>query len=416
MCTPKILICNLLLSDSRVLHTVDCARYPSFFFMYLKVFFYRSTYCQRLKYCHKVKEDSMAEAGEIIVSRAELDRYVVECMMVSGASEDSARVMSDLLVTADYRGHYSHGLNRIDVYTSEVQNGVACGGGKDPTVVKETVATALIDGNNLLGPVVGKYAMDIAIQKAKAAGVGIVTVRGSNHYGIAGWYSLRATQQGLLGLSMTNSSPCTIPTRSKTVSLGTNPISMAAPGKHGDSFALDMATSSVAWGKVEVKRRKGGALPSGWATDKDGHETRDPSAVAGLLPLGGLEQNSGYKGYGLALMVEVLTSVLSGAEMCSFVRKWKTYEKHANLGHCFIAIDPEAFADGFTDRMQDLMDFNRNLEPVEAEREVLVAGDPERQHMTLCDKLKGIPYHPNQIEFLDGIAKSLDVKPLHHVT
>lgn len=357
----------------------------------------------------------MAVAGEIIVSRTELDRYVVECLIASGASEDSARVMSDVLVTADYRGHYSHGLNRIDVYTSEVQHGVAVGGGIDPTVVKETVATALIDGNNLLGPVVGKYAMDIAIQKAKTAGVGIVTVRGSNHYGIAGWYSLRATEQGLLGMSMTNSSPVTYPTRSKNMSLGTNPISLSAPGKDGDCFALDMATSSVAWGKVELKQRKGETLPSGWATDKDGHETRDPSAVAGLLPLGGLEQNGGYKGYGLAMMVEVLTSVLSGAEMCSFVRKWKTYEKHANLGHCFLAIDPEAFADGFTDRMQDLMDHNRNLEPVEGEREVLVAGDPERQHMALCDKLGGIPYHPNQIAFLDGIANSLGVKPVQHV-
>ncbi|XP_033761814.1 LOW QUALITY PROTEIN: uncharacterized oxidoreductase YjmC-like [Pecten maximus] len=357
----------------------------------------------------------MAEAGEIVVSIAELDRYVISCMMVSGATEDSAVFMSDLLVTADYRGHYSHGLNRIDVYTSEVHHGVACGGGKDPTVVKETLATALVDGNNLLGPVVGKFAMDVAIQKAKTAGVGIVTVRGSNHYGIAGWYSLRATKQGLLGISMTNSSPVTYPTRSKIRSLGTNPISLSAPGKDGDNFALDMATSSVAWGKVELKQRKGEMLPSGWATDKDGHETRDPSSVTGLLPLGGLEQNGGYKGYGLAMMVEVLTSVLSGADMCSFVRKWKTYEKYANLGHCFLAIDPGAFAEGFTDRMQNLMDHNRNLEPVEGEEEVLVAGDPERKHMALCDKLGGIPYHPNQIEFLDGIAKSLGVEPLKHV-
>ncbi|XP_033761815.1 uncharacterized oxidoreductase YjmC-like [Pecten maximus] len=358
----------------------------------------------------------MAEAGEIIVNMAELDRYVVSCMMASGATEDSARVLSDLLVTADYRGHYTHGLCRIDVYTSDVKCGVTCGGGKDPTVVKETVATALIDGNNLLGPVVGKFAMDVAIQKAKTAGVGIVTVRGSNHYGIAGWYSLRATKQGLLGMSMTNSDKVMIPTRSKTRSLGTNPLSMTAPGKDGDSFELDMACTTVAWGKVEIKKMKGETLPTGWALDKGGKETCDTSAVAGLLPLGGLEQNSGYKGYGLAMMVEILTSVLSGAEMCSFVRKWKTYEKPANLGHCFLAIDPGAFAEGFTDRMQNLMDHNRNLEPVEGEEEVLVAGDPERQHMALCDKLGGIPYHPNQIEFLDDIAKSLGVDPLEHVT
>ncbi|OWF39449.1 uncharacterized protein LOC110465044 [Mizuhopecten yessoensis] len=354
----------------------------------------------------------MAEASDILVSMAELDRYVVDCMMASGATEDSARVMSDVLVTADYRGHFTHGVCRTDVYTLDVKNGVTCGGGKDPTVVKETVATALIDGNNLLGPVVGKYAMDVAIQKAKTAGVGIVTVRGSNHYGMAGWYSLRATNHGLLGMSMTNSDKVMIPTRAKERSLGTNPISMAAPGKDADNFVLDMASTPVAWGKIQMKQLKGDELPSGWALDKDGQETCDPSTVAGLPPLGGLEQNSGYKGYGLAMMVEVLTSVLSGAEMCAFVRKWKTYDKPANLGHCFLAIDPGAFADGFPERMQNLMDHNRNLEPVEAEREVLVAGDPERQHMALCDKLKGIPYHPKQIELLNGIAKSLDVKPL----
>ncbi|XP_069110958.1 uncharacterized oxidoreductase YjmC-like [Argopecten irradians] len=358
----------------------------------------------------------MAAAGEIIVSRTELDRYVVECLIASGASEDSARVMSDVLVTADYRGHYTHGVNRIDVYTSDIKCGMTCGGGLHPTVVKETVATALIDGNNLLGPVVGKYAMDIAIQKAKSAGVGIVTVRGSNHFGIAGWYSLHAAKQGLLGMAMTNSDKVMVPTRAKERSLGTNPISMSAPGKDGDNFVLDMACTTVAWGKVEMRKAKDETIPRGWAVDSAGQETTDASAVAGLQPLGGQEQNSGYKGYGLAMMVEVLTSVLSGAEMCAFVRKWKSHEKPANLGHCFLAIDPDAFADGFTDRMQDLIDHNRNLEPVEGERDVLVAGDPERQHMALCDKLGGIPYHPNQITFLDGIAKDLGVARLQHAS
>ncbi|XP_060086126.1 uncharacterized oxidoreductase YjmC-like [Ylistrum balloti] len=357
----------------------------------------------------------MEETNEIVVSMAELDRFVVCCMMASGATEESARVMSDLLVTADYRGHYTHGLCRTDVYTADVKNGVTCGGGKEPTIIKETMATALIDGNNLLGPVVGKYAMDVAIQKAKTAGVGIVTVRGSNHFGIAGWYSLRATEQGLLGISMTNSDKVMIPTRAKSRSLGTNPISMTAPGKDRDNFALDMACTTVAWGKLEMKAMKGEMLPNGWALDKDGKETCDISAVGGLQPLGGAEESSGYKGYGMAMMIEVLTSVLSGAEMCAFVRKWKTYDKPANLGQCFIAIDPGAFADGFTDRMQNLMDHNRNLEPMEAGRNVFVAGDPERQHMALCDKLKGIPYHPNQIKFLDEIAKRLGVEPLKHL-
>ncbi|XP_048746557.2 uncharacterized protein LOC125659053 [Ostrea edulis] len=342
----------------------------------------------------------MTSNGESIVPEKDLHSFVVRSMEAVGTNSEHASVLADLIVAADTRGHYSHGLNRLDMYVNSIEtNTTSHGKGIEPQILKETVATALVEGNNILGPAVGKFAIDVAIQKAKTAGIGLVTVKGSNHFGIAGWYGMRAMEQGLIGMAFTNTSPLLVPTRAKKVTLGTNPICLAAPAKNDDNFVLDMATTSVALGKIELQERKGESMPNGWAIDKEGKETNDPSAYAGLLPLGGSQESSGYKGYGLAMMVEILCGILSGAKFGPNIRTWKDFEKVANLGQCFIAIDPNAFAEGFTDRMSELMDFCRHLEPAESEHPVMVAGDPERVHVDLCKKLGGIPYHQNQITF-----------------
>ncbi|XP_060073877.1 uncharacterized oxidoreductase YjmC-like [Ylistrum balloti] len=354
----------------------------------------------------------MTSQGQGVVAREELHSYVVRCMEAVGTKRGHAEALADLLVSADYRGHYSHGLNRLDMYVNEVKAGMtSTGQDNEPTVVKETIATALVDGNNVLGPVVGKFCMDLALKKAKEAGIGWVSARGSNHFGIAGWYTIRAMEQGMLGMSFTNTSPLMVPTRAKEPTLGTNPISLAAPGNNNDAMVLDMATTSVALGKIELQDRKGEPMPSGWALDKSGKETHEPSQYAGLLPLGGTEQSSGYKGYGLAMMVEVFCGILSGSAFGPNVRSWKEFNKKANLGQCFIAIDPNAFADGFSDRMSSLIDHCRNLDTAEGETEVLIPGDPEKKHMQECDGLGGIPYHPNQIKFANELADRLGVKP-----
>lgn len=213
-------------------------------------------------------------------------------------------------------------------------------------------------------------------------------------------------------MAFTNTSPLLVPTRAKQVTLGTNPINLAAPAKDGDSFVLDMATTSVALGKVELADRKDQPIPEGWAVDERGMPTTDPKKAEGLSPLGGAENTSGYKGYGLSMMVEIFCGILSGASYGPHVRKWKESHLVANLGQCFVAIDPNAFEEGFTDRMSELMGYCRSLEPASEETEVLVAGDPERQHMQLCDKLGGIPYHKNQITFANEIAARLKVDPM----
>jgi len=252
--------------------------------------------------------------------------------------------------------------------------------------------------------------MNIAMEKAKKIGIGLVAVRRSNHFGIAGYYSLKAVDHDLIGWAFTNTSPLVVPTRSKSQSLGTNPIAFAAPAKDGDSFVLDMATSTVALGKVEICQRRGVDIPNTWGVCEKGIPVTKPQEVRGLLALGGPEESSGYKGYGLAMMVEILCGILSGSHFGPWIRSWKASTSEANLGQCFIAINPDVFEDDFEERLQKLINYCRNLPPSEIGKPVLIAGDPERVHMAKCDKLGGIPYPQSQIDFLHELARSLKIE------
>lgn len=295
-------------------------------------------------------------------------RFMTDCFVASKTPLAHARQMADLLVEADYRGHFSHGMNRLEMYINDLHTG-STDGAAEPAVLQQSPATAWVDGQNGLGAVIGNFCMDLAIEKARNVGVGVVTAKGSNHYGIAGWYAMRAQQQGLIGMSMTNTSPLMTPTRSRDAALGTNPISFAAPANNGDSFVLDMATTAVALGKLEIQRRKGEALPLGWAQDREGNVTSDAHeayAASRLMPLGGAEETSGYKGYGLGAMAETLCGVLAGAHFATHVRHW-TLEgstEAPNLGQFFMAIDPKYFAPGFTDRMSEQNAILRGMKPV----------------------------------------------------
>ncbi|KAF5303725.1 hypothetical protein FQR65_LT00869 [Abscondita terminalis] len=349
-----------------------------------------------------------------LIALKEARRFMVDCMKAVGAPTKHAELLADLLVEADYRGIFSHGMNRLEIYMNDVRSGL-CDSKAVPKILLETPATAWVDGQNGLGAVVGNFCMNIAIEKAKNVGVGWVCSKGSNHYGIAAKYALMAMEEGLLGMSFTNSSSIMSPTRGKTSALGTNPLSLAAPAENGDSFVLDMATTTAPLGKVEMHKRRNEPIPHGWAQDKNGRSITDPFEAydAGfLMPLGGLESNSGYKGYGLAMLVEIFCGILSGSNYGPNIEKWGSTNQIANLGQCFVAIDPKCFAPGFESRMSDLMYNLRKIEPVDPTKPVLVAGDPESAHKAMVDKNGGLRYVKNQIETCLRLAHEFNVTPL----
>lgn len=335
-------------------------------------------------------------------------------MVAVGTDPDHAQQLADTLAEADYRGHYSHGLNRLELYINDIQANV-CEKSGEPIVSTETASVARVDGNNLLGPVVGNYAMQLAMKKAKENGVGLVAVGNSNHFGIAGWYTLMAQKAGLIGISMCNTSPFCVPTRAKSNITGTNAFSVAAPAVGDDSFVLDMATTTVAIGKVEIAMRRGETIPPTWGVDEHGQLSTDPATVynrGGLMPIGGSEEAGGYKGYGLNVMVEMFCGILGNADFGPHIRKWAAVDRPANLGQFFGAIDPSAFGHGFGERLQALIDLLRGLEPANPALPVQVAGDPERKHMAEVERLGGIPYHANQITWAKEVAARLEVEPM----
>lgn len=349
------------------------------------------------------------------VDAKELLAFVDRCMRAAGCPAEHAAVVAEVLVAADLRGVHSHGVNRLEMYVGEIKKGEV-----DPlvrpTIVNETPAVACVDGQNGLGMVIGRYCMDVAIKKAKEMGIGWVVTRGSNHYGIAGYYAMMALQEGMVGMSYTNTSPISFPTRSSRHVLGTNPIAVAAPSSEpSDPFVLDMATTTVALGKVEIRDREGRQCPPGWGADKAGHPTTDPKEIlngGGLLYLGGEEDTGGYKGFGLAMMVELFAGILSGADYAAKIPPWRQGRgRAANLGQCFVAINPNHFCGGFNDRMGDLMQQMRDLPPVDPALPVLVPGDPEKTIEAAYTK-EGIAFHLNLINALQHLASELNVAPL----
>ncbi|XP_057320353.1 uncharacterized oxidoreductase YjmC [Microplitis mediator] len=350
------------------------------------------------------------QVDDLVIPKQEVIRFISESMHKVGAIQEDAQVVAHHLMTADYRGHFSHGMNRLQMYINDIENKLTSPTVK-PQIVNDFQAIALVDGKNGLGQVIGKYSMELAIKKAEKYGIGMVSTRGSNHYGICGYYTLMAMEKNLIGFSCTNSSPLMVPTRATAAALGTNPLSIGMRG-HNDEFVLDMATTAVALGKIEVALNKEQSIPRGWALGRDGKITTDSAEAiesSKLMPLGGAEEHSGYKGYGLGVMVELLCGILSGSFYGPNIRSWKDSNRTANLGHCFMAIDPKAFGSGAENRLSHLLCQLRALPVNEESDSVLVAGDMERKAMAKVDTSGGIEYHKNQIKICNDIADRLDI-------
>ncbi|KAL3288956.1 hypothetical protein HHI36_003400 [Cryptolaemus montrouzieri] len=349
-----------------------------------------------------------------LISIAEVKRFIYDCMSAVGTPEDYANQMAEILSEADYRGHFSHGMNRLEMYINQIETGL-CNPKACPSILKDFGATAWVDGKNALGVVVGNYCNNLAIEKAKQFGVGCVSAKGSNHYGICGKYAMDAINQGFIQFNCSNTSPLSVPTRANISFFGTNPFALGAPALCCDSFVLDMATTTAAVGKIEFAVRKGAKIPETWALNAEGKPETDPKKAmetTKLSPLGGPEFMGGYKGSGLIFMVEVLSGILSGSNYGPYIERWGKLTKPANLGHCFIVINPECFAPGFQERMTDILKKLRCLSPVESDKPVKAAGDVERDHMKLVDEAGGVRYVKNQMDTCEKLSKKFGVSAL----
>lgn len=279
--------------------------------------------------------------------------FMKEALQAMGVPPEEARIVADVLITSDLWGVRSHGVAHLKMYHERMKAGLQLPVTRI-SVVKETPGTAVVDGGNGMGMVVGHHAMQLAIQKARQVGVGAVAVRNSSHYGVAGYYSLMAVEQGMVGISMTNAHPSTAPTFGTKPMLGTNPIAVAAPTDEPFPFMFDAATSIVPRGRIEVAARAGKPIPAGWVIGADGQavtETGDlitkmNEGSAAILPVGGLgELMGGHKGYGLSTLVEIFSAAFqNGTYLWGLTdTDEQGHSQFLRIGHFFLAIDIEHF-------------------------------------------------------------------------
>ena len=358
---------------------------------------------------------------EPVMVRAEtLKRFCIQVFEKLGVAPSDAQIASDVLVAADLRGVDSHGVARLSrYYVKYLQQGIVPAR-FETKIVHETPTTAVMDGGTGLGLVVAYRAMQLAIAKAKEHYVGFVAVRNSTHFGIAGYYAMMALEHDMIGISTTNAKAIVLPTFGREPMLGTNPISIAVPAGQEYPFVLDMATSTVPQGKLEVYERLGKPIPLGWATDEKGQPTTDTSRVlknviegrgGGLLPLGGSgEEMSGHKGYGLSLAVDIFAAMLSGAAWSAFAAPVDENGRPlpSNLGHFFGAIRIDGFrsVSEFKASMDDLIRSLRNSSKQEGAKRIYIHGEKEFE-ITQRRQREGIPLHPKVALDLQRIAKEL---------
>ena len=336
-----------------------------------------------------------------------LHRFCMDAFQAFGFSEEEATIIQDNLLTADLYGIESHGMQRMVRYHKGIENGMI-NPKAVPEIVFETPVTAVIDAHEGMGQLVGHKAMTLAIEKAKQSGIGIVSVRNSNHYGIAGYYANMACKEGLMGFSCTNSEAIMVPTYGRLAMLGSNPIACAFPADPYNFF-FDASTTVVTRGKLEIYNKLEKPLPEGWALDKDGHPSTDAPDVlgnivkkngGGIMPLGGsTEQLGSHKGYGYGMICEIFSSILSMGDTSNYCM---TGGK-GRICHGFAAVNPAFFGDPaeikahFSTYLQEL----RDAPKAEGQERIYTHG--EKEVAAVKDRMEnGIPVNDNtMVEMLD---------------
>ncbi len=379
------------------------------------------------EWLHEVQCANCKTCGlENRVMRHDLEQFVVDVLAHYKVSPEEGAIVARGLVAADLRGIASHGVARLGRYLIGIQKGYIRPG-VEFVVTDAPPAIASIDARNGLGQVVSERAMELAMEKARACGVGIVTVKNSNHYGIAGYYVQMALRERLIGISMTNAAPLVIPTHGTDAILGTNPIAFGMPSATPPDFLLDMATSVVPRGKLEVFDRNNEQMPVGWAADEHGYDCQNPGHVlanllaragGGILPLGGRgETFSGHKGFGLAVLVDMLCGVLAGSafgrDVNDLKREMPAGEIAApRVGHFFLVIDPERFMPRaeLEQRTARFVAMIKESPTARDRHQIYIHGEKEAVRTELHEH-HGIPIADNVLSALRAIAAEGQVPP-----
>ncbi len=351
----------------------------------------------------------------------QLYQFTINTFLAIGCPEKDAKIATEVLLSADLRGIDSHGVARLSGYIRlwEVKRVNAT---PDIKIIHETPSTAVVDGDAGLGLVVAPFAMQVAIEKAKQCGTGWVSVRNSNHFGIAGYHAMKALKEDMIGMAMTNASALVAPTFSKEKMLGTNPIAVAIPAGNQPPFVADFATTTAANGKLELLQRKDSNTPTGWVQDKEGNESIDANILkkgGSLLPLGSDREHSSHKGYALGSIVDIFSAVLSGASYGPWAPPFPAYipvpdnMPGKGLGHFFGAMRIDAFrpAEDFKQHMDNWIGRFRNAETTEGNEKVLIPGDPEIAYEEERI-IKGIPIYSSVIKELNEMAEKLHINRL----
>jgi LDH2 family malate/lactate/ureidoglycolate dehydrogenase len=360
----------------------------------------------------------MPTDASVSVPVGTLTSFMIEALVKMGVPQDDARIVAEILLAADLCGVRSHGIAHLRMYQKRIKMRLQL-----PvthwSIVRETPTTALVDGGNGMGMVVGFHAMKIAIEKAREQGIGAVAVRNSSHYGIAGYYTRMAARDGMVGMSFTNAHPSIAPTFGTEPMLGTNPIAFSAPTDEEFPFTFDAATSIAPRGKIEVAARAGKPIPAGWVLREDGSLPTDATHLieemnrneAALLPLGGSgELMGGHKGYGLATMVEIFSAAFQeGAFLSELHDTDKDGKPHfLSIGHFFLAVNVEHFVPlgSFRKTVGSIVRELRASRKVPGEERIYTAG--EKAHRTAARVMaEGVEIPPGLQRNLSALRAEL---------
>ena len=352
-----------------------------------------------------------------------LEEFMHNVFCELGVPTADAAICANVLITSDLRGIESHGIGRLRMYVDRIHKGLV-EPIASPEIIRESPTTALIDGQHGIGMVIAHQSMILAIEKANAYGMGSVAVRNSTHFGIDGYYPLMAIDAGMIGMSFTNARPSVSPTFSTQPAMGTNPIAFGVPTDEEFPFLFDAATSITQRGKIEVSNRKEVPVHPGWVIDQNGKPMDNPTAIldslvaknASLLPLGGATEELGsHKGYGLSVMVEILSSALqSGAflfELSGLTKDGK--ETRFRVGHFFMAIKIENFLplDEFKRNVGNLLRELRSLRKAPGQNRIYTAGEKEYINEKRI-RSEGVPINENLKKDLVHVQDLLNIKLL----